>query len=125
MSINVQVRRGAQIHVCLRIYRIVLCYRSDDVEMTLSRSFKHGQVVSLTDLIHNSPTANMECAQLHYLTVAIVEIALTFNLFPLRVLTMLSSQAKGCLGEELHIDIGQLEEKVKRSSTLERTQKQV
>ena len=92
------------------IHRVVLCYtcRSDDVEMTLSHSFKHGQLVSLTDLIHNSPTANMECAQLHYLTVAIVDIVFTFNLFPLRVFTMLGSQAKDCLEEDLHIDIGQL-----------------
>ncbi|XP_065904739.1 rab3 GTPase-activating protein non-catalytic subunit-like isoform X3 [Dysidea avara] len=98
--------------------------QSDEMEMTLYHSFKHNQLVSLTDLILNSPKVNTRCAQLHYLTVLIVDIALTFNLFPLRVFTMLGSQAKDCLGEELHIDIGQLEEKVKRSGTLERTQKQ-
>ena len=101
-----------------------LYFRYDEVETTLSQS-KCGQLVSLIDLIQNSPNVNLECAQLHYLTVLIVDIALSFNLFPLRVFTMLGSQAKDCLGEELHIDTGQLEEKVKRSSTLERTQKQV
>jgi len=82
-------------------------------------------LLSITHIIQNTPKAKIECVQLHYMALLILDIAITFNLFPLRIFTILGSQAKDSLGEELHFDIGPLEKEGKRSTTLERSQKQV
>ena len=81
--------------------------------------------LSITDVIQNSPRAKTECVQLHYVALLIMDIAITFNLYPLRIFTILGSKAKDSLGEELHFEVGALEKEGKRSTTLERSQKQV
>ena len=82
-------------------------------------------LLSITDIIQNSPRPKTECVQLHYMALLTMDIAITFNLFPLRIFTIVGSQAKDSLGEELHFEVGPLEKEGKRSTTLERSQKQV
>ena len=82
-------------------------------------------LLSITDIIQNSPRTKIKCAQLHYMALLTMEFAITFNLFPLRIFTIVGSQAKDSLGEELHFEVGPLEKEGKRSTTLERSQKQV
>ena len=93
--------------------------------METEQSLMQHCLPSFTDVIQNSPRTKSECVQLHYMALLIMDIALTFNLFPLRIFTILGSQAKDSLGEELHFEIGPFEKEGKRSTTLERSQKQV
>ena len=96
------------------------------VEMETEQSLSTQQyLLSIVDIIQNSPRTKIECVQLHYMALLIMDIAITFNLFPLRIFTIVGSQAKDSLGEELHFEIGPLEKEGKRSTTLERSQKQV
>ena len=99
-------------------------YRSAEMETEHSISAQQ-HLLSITDIIQNSPRAKTECVQLHYMALLTMEIAITFNLFPLRIFTIVGSQAKDSLGEELHYEVGPLEKEGKRSTTLERSQKQV
>lgn len=105
-------------------YCIIHVYRSVEVETNQSLSTQQ-HLPSITDIIQNSPRTKIECVQLHYISLLIMDIAMTFNLFPLRIFTIVGSQAKDSLGEELHFEIGPLEKEGKRSTTLERSQKQV
>lgn len=93
------------------------------METDQSLSVQH--LLSITDIIKNSPRAKIDCVRLHYMTLLIMDISITFNLFPVRIFTILGSQAKDLLGEELHFEIGLLEKDGKRGTTLQRSQKQV
>ena len=95
------------------------------METEQSPSTQQQYLPSITDIIQNSPRVKLESVQLHYMALLIMDTAITFNLFPLRIFTILGSQAKDSLGEELHFEIGPLEKEGKRSTTLERSQKQV
>ena len=86
-----------------------------ETEQTLSTQ---QYLPSITDIIQNSLRTKSECVQLHYMALLIMDIALTFNLFPLRIFTILGSQAKDSLGEELHFEIGPLEKKKESAALL-------
>ena len=92
-------------------------YRPVEMETEQSLSTQHC-LPSITDIIQNSLRTKSDCVQLHYIALLIMDIALTFNLFPLRIFTILGSQAKDSLGEELHFEIGPLEKKKESAALL-------